>query len=105
MAEHYAEVMKRASAMWEAISPEAALLLMTRNLPALRLVLAWLPQGTAPVDAADSYRDLLWNGGRAMSAWLAATERITLCQVGVFWTLESEPQLSSFQEIALHGGV
>lgn len=81
MAEHYAEVMKRASAMWEARSPEAALLLVTRNLPALRLILAWLPQGTAPVDAADSYRDLLWNGGRAMSAWLAATERITLCQV------------------------
>ena len=81
MAEHYAEVIKRASAMWEARSPETALLLVIRNLPALRFMLAWLPQGTAPVDAADTYRDLLWNGGKAVSMWLAATERISLCQV------------------------
>lgn len=81
MAEHYAEVIKQASAMWEAQSPEAALLLVTRNLPSLRFMLAWLPQGTAPADAADTYRDLLWNGGKAISTWLAATERISLCQV------------------------
>ena len=81
MAECYAEVAKQAAAIWEGRSPEAALLLLTRNLPALHLILGWLPQGMAPVDAADAYRDLLWNGGKAISAWLPATERITLCQV------------------------
>ncbi len=81
MAEHFAEVAKQACAIWEARSPDAALLLLTRNLPALRLVFGWLLQGTAPVDAADAYRDLLWNGGKAISACLAATERISLCQV------------------------
>ncbi|KAK9844685.1 hypothetical protein WJX74_005494 [Apatococcus lobatus] len=100
MAEHYAEVVKRASAMWEARSPEAAMLLVTRNLPALRLILAWLPQGTAPVDAADAYRDLLWNGGNAIIAWLAAAERITFCQVASKLVDDSIKKGSSSQACA-----